>query len=88
MKSQNQQKKITHNLFKTHHSLTGGVNYAAVNDHMAIGGMKSTGEKQVLPSKSCPTVTSPQKIDKYITSDNVENYLKVRPKKKWYGNLI
>jgi len=46
-----------------------------------------TREKQVLSSITCPTVTSPQKIDKYIASNNVENYLTVRPN-KWYGNPI
>ena len=58
------------------------------NGDMKHNGITSTGEKQMLPSKSCPTVTSPQKIDEYyITSDNVENYLTVQPN-KWYGNPI
>jgi hypothetical protein len=39
----------------------------------------------VFSRKTCPTVTSPQKIDKYITSDSVENCL-TRPN-KWFGNL-
>ena len=41
----------------------------------------------MLSRKTCPTVTSPQEIDKYIASNNVENCLTVRPN-KWFGNLF
>jgi hypothetical protein len=41
----------------------------------------------MLSRETCPPVTNPKLIDKYITSDNVENYLTVRPN-KWFGNLF
>jgi len=68
------------------YSKTITVNYAVVKDHLAIGKMKHNGafvawyrQKKSVLEQNLSHGHKPKKIDKYITSDNVENYLTVRP---------